>query len=71
MWVVLFNHLFLVSDNLATADVRRFDAKAIPFDGPTGIVTRVETLLDSAPGMSVREKQDLMDSFIRLILQNS
>ncbi|TFL05791.1 hypothetical protein BDV98DRAFT_589378 [Pterulicium gracile] len=51
--------------------VHRFDAHEIPFDGPTGIVSRVEKLLQHAPALSDAGKQDLLDSFIRIVLQNA
>lgn len=52
-------------------DVHQFDAHEIPFDGPTGIVARVERLLDSAPGLGIEAKQHLLDKFIRIILQQA
>ncbi|KAF9464902.1 hypothetical protein BDZ94DRAFT_451357 [Collybia nuda] len=51
--------------------VHRFDAHEIPFDGPTGIVSRVEHLLKSAPALSDEGKRRLLDSFVRIILQNA
>jgi hypothetical protein len=53
------------------ADVHRFDAHDIPFDGPTGIVARVERLLETAPDLGEEGKQRLLDSFVRVILQNA
>ncbi|KAG6880177.1 hypothetical protein C0992_004629 [Termitomyces sp. T32_za158] len=50
--------------------VDRFDTHEIPFDGPTGIVTRVERLLVSAPGLSGEDKRQLLDNFIRVVLQH-
>ncbi|CAK5262847.1 unnamed protein product [Mycena citricolor] len=49
--------------------VHRFDAHEIPFDGSTGIVTRVERLLKKARHLSDDERARMMDSFIRIILQ--
>ncbi|KAJ6485889.1 hypothetical protein C8R45DRAFT_285682 [Mycena sanguinolenta] len=51
--------------------VHRFDAHEIPFDGPTGIVTRVERLLRKAQHLGDDARQELLDSFIKLILQNA
>ena len=52
-------------------DVHRFDAHDIHFDGPTGIVARVERLLETAPDLGEEGKQRLLDSFVRVILQNA
>ena len=54
-------------------DIRRFDAQTIPFDGPSGLITRVETLLNNAPapGLDEHEKQELLDRFIRVVLQHA
>ncbi|KAG6833959.1 hypothetical protein H0H87_007970 [Tephrocybe sp. NHM501043] len=51
--------------------VDRFDAHEIPFDGPTGIVTRVERLLMSAPDLSDDGKRQLLDKFVRVVLQHA
>ncbi|KAG6821532.1 hypothetical protein H0H93_000041 [Arthromyces matolae] len=51
--------------------VDRFDAHEIPFDGPTGIVSRVERLLKSAPCLSDEGKRQLLDNFIRVVLQHA
>ncbi|KAJ7257938.1 hypothetical protein B0H12DRAFT_1015169 [Mycena haematopus] len=51
--------------------VHRFDAHEIPFDGPTGIVTRVERLLRKAQHLGDDARQELLDSFIKLILQTA
>ncbi|KAJ7639052.1 hypothetical protein FB45DRAFT_904599 [Roridomyces roridus] len=51
--------------------VHRFDAHEIPFDGPTGIVNRVERLLRKAKNLDDDERARLLDSFIKLILQNA
>ncbi|KAG6878598.1 hypothetical protein C0993_003053 [Termitomyces sp. T159_Od127] len=50
--------------------VDRFDAHEIPFDGPTGIVTCVERLLVSAPGLSEENRRQLLDNFIYVVLQH-
>ncbi|KAF9478164.1 hypothetical protein BDN70DRAFT_880325 [Pholiota conissans] len=49
--------------------VHQFDAHEIPFDGPTGILTRVEGLLSDASNLSQEGKQRLLDKFVRIILQ--
>jgi hypothetical protein len=53
--------------------IRRFDAQLIPFDGPSGLITRVEKLLNNAPppGLDAQERQELMDRFITVVLQNA
>ncbi|GLB34017.1 hypothetical protein LshimejAT787_0109010 [Lyophyllum shimeji] len=51
--------------------VHRFDAHDIPFDGPTGIVARVERLLMNAPALSEEGKRQLLDSFVRVVLQHA
>ncbi|KAJ7636142.1 hypothetical protein DFH06DRAFT_1302892 [Mycena polygramma] len=51
--------------------VHRFDAHEIPFDGPTGIVTRVERLLRKAQHIPEDTRQELLDNFIKLILQSA
>lgn len=54
-------------------DIRRFDAHVIPLEGPTGLLTRVEKLLNAAPppALSETEKRELLDSFVKVVLQNS
>ncbi|KAJ7228432.1 hypothetical protein GGX14DRAFT_413173 [Mycena pura] len=49
--------------------VHRFDAHEIPFDGRTGIVTRVERLLRRAHHLKEEERDRLLDSFVKLTLQ--
>ena len=66
-----FKKIFSLDAFFLIKDVHQFDAHEIPFDGPTGIVARVERLLDSAPGLRVEEKQHLLDKFIRIILQQA
>jgi hypothetical protein len=51
--------------------VHQFDAHAIPFDGPSGIVPRVEKLLERSFRLDNIGRRDLMDQFIRVILQNA
>ncbi|KAJ7355579.1 hypothetical protein DFH08DRAFT_503309 [Mycena albidolilacea] len=51
--------------------VHRFDAREIPFDGPTGIVTRVERLLRKAQHLADDQRRELLDSFVKLILQTA
>ncbi|KAG5648878.1 hypothetical protein DXG03_000227 [Asterophora parasitica] len=51
--------------------VHRFDAHDIPFDGPTGIVARVERLLMTAPDLSDEGKRQLLDNFVRVVLQSA
>ena len=53
-------------------DVRRFDAELIPLHGPTGLLGRVERLLDKAPvrRVGVREKGELLDDLVRIVHEN-
>lgn len=55
------------------ADIRRFDAQSIPFEGPGGLMIRVEKLLDAAPPprLQEREKLELLDRFIKVVLNIS
>ena len=49
------------------ADVHRFDANAIPLDGPYGLLVHVERLLDGAPGVDQRRKRVLLERFLRVV----
>ncbi|KAJ8698506.1 hypothetical protein PTI98_005209 [Pleurotus ostreatus] len=51
--------------------VHRFDAHEIPFDGSKGIVTHVERLLARSPHLDSSGKKRLLDSFVKIILQNA
>ncbi|KAK2466080.1 hypothetical protein APHAL10511_001722 [Amanita phalloides] len=51
--------------------VHQFYAHEIPFDGPTGIITRVEQLLGESSSLRPHEKRQLMDQLIRIILRNA
>lgn len=50
--------------------MRQFDAHKIPFDGPLGIVERVEGLLRNAPNVG-QDNRAILDKFVRIILQNA
>ncbi|KAI0772101.1 hypothetical protein BD413DRAFT_612923 [Trametes elegans] len=50
--------------------VHRFDANAIPLDGPYGLLVHIERLLDGAPGVDQRRKRLLLERFLRVV-QNS
>lgn len=50
--------------------VHRFDAHAIPLDGPFGLIHHVQRLLDSAPGTDRRRKQALLDRFVRVVQES-
>ena len=52
-------------------DVHQFDAQEIPFDGPDGIIARAERLLDKSSNLSQSRKRRLIDSLVRIILQNA
>ncbi len=47
-------------------DVHRFDANAIPLDGPYGLLVHVERLLDDA-GLDQKGKHDLLRRFLRVV----
>ncbi|KAJ3560434.1 hypothetical protein NP233_g10843 [Leucocoprinus birnbaumii] len=51
--------------------IYQFDAHEIPFDGPTGIVSKVDSLLATVPTLGLDEKRKLMDKLVRIILQNA
>jgi len=51
-------------------DIYQFDAREIPFDGPTGIISKVDALLATVPTLQLDEKNRLMDNLVRIILQN-
>ncbi|TFK43679.1 hypothetical protein BDQ12DRAFT_731671 [Crucibulum laeve] len=51
--------------------VHQFDAHEIPFDGPSGIISRVGQLLATAPALSEDKKRRMLDNFVRIILQNA
>jgi hypothetical protein len=50
-------------------DVRRFDAELIPLHGPSGLLGRVERLLDKNPVRQVgaREKDELLDDLVKIV----
>ncbi|TBU39025.1 hypothetical protein BD309DRAFT_873161 [Dichomitus squalens] len=50
--------------------VHRFDANAIPLDGPYGLLVHVERLLDNSPGVDQLRKRVLLERFLRVV-QNS
>lgn len=52
-------------------DVHRFDAHDIPFDGPTGILSRAERLLQRSSHVTEERKRTLLDSLVKIILQNA
>jgi len=52
--------------------VHQFDAHEIPFDGANGIVSVVERLLVmSAPDLGATAKRQLLDRFVKIILQQA
>ena len=52
--------------------MRRFDADLIPLEGRTGLLGRVERLLDKSPTRSLdtREKHELLDDLVRIVREN-
>ena len=57
-------------DKLRTVDVHRFDAQAIPLDGPYGLISHASRLLDNAGSLSERKKKDLLERFVRFVREN-
>ncbi|KAI4526598.1 hypothetical protein K525DRAFT_258779 [Schizophyllum commune Loenen D] len=51
--------------------VHRFDAKDIPFDGPTGIVSRVERLLNRQPHLTDESRKQMLNTLVKIILRNA
>lgn len=51
-------------------DVHRFDAQAIPLDGPYGLISHARRLLDSTNCLDEKGKQALLDRFIRFVREN-
>ena len=49
--------------------MRRFDAELIPLQGPSGLLGRVERLLDKTPvrHVGVREKDELLDDLVKIV----
>lgn len=47
--------------------VHRFDAHAIPLEGPSGLVAAASRLLDTAATLDERGKQALLDKFVRFV----
>ena len=52
------------------ADVHRFDANAIPLEGPYGLVAAASRLLDTAGTLDERSKRALLDRFIGVVREN-
>ena len=48
-------------------DVHRFDAHAIPLDGPYGLISHAKRLLDASNALDERRKQALLDRFARFV----
>ncbi|KIP10657.1 hypothetical protein PHLGIDRAFT_208600 [Phlebiopsis gigantea 11061_1 CR5-6] len=47
--------------------VHRFDAHAMPLDGPTGLISAASRLLDTAATLDERSKKALLDNFTRFV----
>lgn len=53
-------------------DVRRFDAQMMPLEGSSGLLFRVQRLLESsAPRVDERRKKQLLDRFTKVVKQGS
>ncbi|KAH8094822.1 hypothetical protein BXZ70DRAFT_896310 [Cristinia sonorae] len=50
--------------------VHRFDAHAIPLDGPYGLISHATRLLDASNSLSERRKRALMERFIHFVENN-
>lgn len=51
-------------------DVHRFDAHAIPLEGPYGLISAASRLLDSAGTLDERGKKALLDRFVSVVREN-
>lgn len=51
-------------------DVYRFDAHAIPLEGPSGLLCAASRLLDNAATLDERSKRTLLDRFVRFVQEN-
>jgi hypothetical protein len=60
------------SDFFFSADVRRYDADLIPLEGPSGLLGRVERLLDKTPTrrLGALEQRELLDDLVRIVREN-
>jgi hypothetical protein len=61
--------LSYLTDFLCGLGVRRFDAELIPLHGASGLLGRVERLLDKTPVRHVgaREKDELLDDLVKIV----
>ncbi|KAI0346817.1 hypothetical protein BDW22DRAFT_1351093 [Trametopsis cervina] len=50
--------------------VHRFDANAIPLEGPYGLIAAASRLLDNAGTLDERGKRTLLDRFVRFVQEN-
>ncbi|KAI0298903.1 hypothetical protein BC826DRAFT_88351 [Russula brevipes] len=52
--------------------VRRYDADLIPLEGPSGLLGRVERLLDKTPTrrLGALEQRELLDDLVRIVREN-
>ena len=66
----VLGELWFTPQWLFCLDIYQFDAREIPFDGPTGIISKVDALLATVPTLRLDEKSRLMDNFVRIILQS-
>ena len=51
-------------------DVHRYDAHAIPLEGPYGLISHAQRLLDTAAALDERGKADLLNRFKRVVREN-
>ena len=50
-----------------STDVHRFDAHAIPLDGPYGLISAASRLLDTAATLDERSKKALLERFVHFV----
>ncbi len=60
----------LLTMDCILSDVHRFDAGAIPLQGPYGLIAAASRLLDTAGTLDERHKRALLDRFIRFVQEN-
>lgn len=61
---------FVLTIGCIFIDVHRFDAGAIPLQGPYGLIAAASRLLDTAGTLDERHKRALLDRFIRFVQEN-
>ena len=65
-----FRYVSLITAFFSFLDVHRFDAHAIPLEGPYGLIAAASRLLDTAGTLDERGKKALLARFIRFVQEN-